>query len=142
MLPLVGGVYLGWALGANNAGNVFGTAVASRIIRYRTACILCAIAVILGATLQGRAGIQTLSGLTHQTMSTLVLVSITAAATTTLMTFLKLPISTSQAVVGALAGVGLATRDMAWHGLAKVRQVLVGRSSRRGCIWILCTGRK
>ena len=28
MLTLIGGLYLGWALGANNASNVFGTAVA------------------------------------------------------------------------------------------------------------------
>ena len=71
MLPLAGGVYLGWALGANDAANVFGTAVAARIIRFRTASILCAIAVVLGAGLQGRAGIHTLSGLTQQTLPTL-----------------------------------------------------------------------
>ncbi len=122
MLPLVGGVYLGWALGANDAGNVFGTAVAARIIRFKTACIVCSIAVVLGAALQGQAGIHTLSGLTHQTLPTplLLVVSIAAAVTVTLMTFLRLPISTSQAVVGAIAGVGLATRSMAWSGLGKV----------------------
>ena len=39
MLPLAGGLYLGWALGANDAANVFGTAVASRIITFRKCTI-------------------------------------------------------------------------------------------------------
>ena len=71
MFPLTGGLYLGWALGANDASNVFGTAVASRIISFRNACILCAVAVLLGAFFQGEGGIHTLSGLTTQTRLTL-----------------------------------------------------------------------
>ena len=31
--PLGGGVFLGWTLGANDAANVFGTAVAARMGR-------------------------------------------------------------------------------------------------------------
>jgi PiT family inorganic phosphate transporter len=120
MLPLLGGVYLGWGLGANNAANVFGTAVAARIISFRKAAILCALAVVVGAVLQGKAGIRTLSGLTIQTGSTLILVSMSAAITVTLMTICRLPISTSQAIVGAIAGVGLSTQTMYWDRLVKV----------------------
>ena len=120
MLPLGGGLYLGWALGANDAANVFGTAVASRIIGYRKACLLCAAAIVLGAVLQGEGGIHTLSSLTEQTPGSLLVVSIAAAFTVTLMTVLSLPISVSQAIVGAIAGVGLATHNMFWGGLAKV----------------------
>ena len=120
MLPLTGGLFLGWALGANNASNVFGTAVASRIISFRNACLLCSAAVLLGAVLQGENGIHTLSGLVVQDNTTLLVISIAAAATATFMTILRLPISTSQAVVGAIAGVGLATRNMHWQGLIKV----------------------
>lgn len=119
-LPLTGGIYLGWALGANDASNVFGTAVASRIIRYRNAVLLCGLSVILGATLQGVEGIKTLSGLTQQDHGTLVVVTVSAAITVTLMTTLRLPISTSQAVVGAIAGIGLSTDSMNWAGLEKV----------------------
>lgn len=120
MLPLAGGLYLGWALGANDAANVFGTAVASRIIALRRATMLCATAVLIGAALEGEAGIETLSGLTSYTQGTLVLVTFAAAITVTLMTVLSLPISTSQAVVGAIAGIGLATDNMDWGGLVKV----------------------
>lgn len=120
MLILLGGIYLGWALGSNDAANVFGTAVASRIITFRRAALICAAAVIIGAVLQGERGIDTLSELTSQTTTTVVIVSVSAAIVVTLMTFLGLPISTSQAVVGAIAGVGLATNNMDWAALVKV----------------------
>jgi len=126
MFALVGGLYLGWALGANDAANVFGTAVASRIVTFRNACILCAAGVLVGAMLQGEAGIRTLSGLTEQTRATLLVVSISAAITATLMTVLSLPISISQALVGAIIGVGLATGDLHWQGLVKVVVCWVG----------------
>ena len=120
MLPVAGGLYLGWALGANDAANVFGTAVASRIVSFHKACLVCAAAVIVGAVLQGQAGIHTLSHLTDQTLNTVLVVTLAAAFTVTLMTVLRLPISTSQAVVGAITGIGLATDSMQWGGLAKV----------------------
>jgi len=120
MLPLAGGLYLGWALGANNAANVFGTAVAARIITFRKAAVLCAAFVVLGAVLQGQEGIKTLSGLMDYTIVTLLIVSLSAAFTATLMTIFSLPISTSQALVGAIAGLGLATRNMYWGGMLKV----------------------
>ena len=118
--PLVGGVYLGWALGANDAANVFGTAVGSGIISFRKASIICAVALLAGAVLQGEAGIHTLSGLTDQTMTTLIIVSVAAAITVTLMTILGLPISTSQAIVGAITGIGVATRNLSTSGLIKI----------------------
>lgn len=40
---LSSGFFLGWSLGANDASNVFGTAVGSRMIRFRTAAIYCSI---------------------------------------------------------------------------------------------------
>ena len=119
-LPLGGGLYLGWALGANDAANVFGTAVASRIISYRRASILCGGAVILGAFVQGQAGIKTLSGLVAQDVNTLVVTSLAAAVTVTAMTAFRLPISTSQAIVGAITGIGLSGAGMEWNALGKV----------------------
>jgi len=121
LAPLGGGMFLGWSLGANNAANIFGTAVAARIVTFRKACLLCGAAVILGALLQGQAGIGTLSGLTVQTRTSLIIIPLSAAVTTTIMTIMRLPISTSQAVVGAIAGVAFAARQMNnWPGLEKV----------------------
>ena len=127
MWPLTGGFYLGWTLGANDAANVFGTAVASRIITYRKACVLCALAVILGAMLQGEEGIRTIGSLiSGQSTRILFVISIAAALTVTAMTLLRLPISTSQALVGAIAGIGLSTDTMQWGGLGKVVICWVG----------------
>lgn len=120
MFPLLGSVYLGWALGANNASNVFGTAVAARIITYRKATLLCGVSVLLGAILQGSEGIKTLSGLTEQNISTAVIVSVSAALTGTIMTYLRIPISVSQAVVGAIFGIGLVTNCTEYPGLMKI----------------------
>lgn len=120
LTPLSSGIYLGWTLGANNAANFFGTAVATRIVTLRKACILCAVSIILGAMLQGGGGISTLSKLTQQSVATAVMVSIAAALTGTLMTYLKIPISTSQAVVGAIFGIGLATGNTEYKGLVKI----------------------
>ena len=125
-LPLGGGAFLGWTIGANNASNVFGTAVGARIISFRNAALICAISVFLGAALQGTEGIKTLSGITEQSISTAVLVSIAAALTGTLMTYFGLPISTSQAVVGAIFGISLATDNIQYNGLLKVVACWIG----------------
>ena len=117
---LGGGFFLGWTLGANDAANAFGTAVATRIISYRKACVLCGVAVMIGATMQGHLGIATLSTITQQSISTAVVVSISAAVTAALMTYLSIPISTSQAVVGAIFGVGLLIGQIEYSGLIKV----------------------
>jgi PiT family inorganic phosphate transporter len=136
MFSLFGGLYLGWALGANDAANAFGTAVASRIISFKRACVLCALAVIVGATLQGAGGIQTLSALANQTQSTLLVVAISAAITVTIMTILRLPISASQAMVGSIVGVGLATGHVNWTGVGKV--VLCWLATPVGAMAISC----
>lgn len=127
MFRLFSGIFLGWALGANDAANVFGTAVASRVIRFSIAAAITALFVIAGALLQGDEGMRTLSGLTAQDLDTAFISTLAAAVTTTGMTYLALPVSTSQAMVGAILGIGL-TRDQPihWNGLKKVVICWVG----------------
>jgi len=126
MFPILGGVFLGWSLGANDASNVIGPAVTSRMLRFTTAAILASLFVLLGAVLQGRSGIHTLSGLTQMTLHQAVLASIAAAITVTLMTIVRLPVSTSQAVVGAILGIGFVNRYVDMTGLGKVVACWVG----------------
>jgi PiT family inorganic phosphate transporter len=120
MLSIIGGLFLGWSLGANDASNVFGTAVSSRMIRFWTAALLAAFFVVLGAVVSGQAGIETLKGLTSITLKQAVIVSIAAALTVSIMTILGLPVSTSQAVVGAIIGVSILNRQLNLGGIEKV----------------------
>ena len=60
---LTSGLFLGWTLGANDAANVFGSAVGSKMIRFKQAAIIASIFVILGAVLQGAGGSHTLGKL-------------------------------------------------------------------------------
>ena len=52
-LLLFAGLFMGWSLGTNDAANAFGTAVATRVVKYRTAVIIIAILVIVGAFIGG-----------------------------------------------------------------------------------------
>jgi PiT family inorganic phosphate transporter len=126
MNSLLGGIFLGWSLGANDAANVFGSAVSSRMLKFWTAAILAAAFVLVGALVEGQSGIETLQGLTRFSSNQAVVASVAAACTVTLMTLLGLPVSTSQAVVGAILGVGLLNRQLNFAGLGKIVVCWVG----------------
>lgn len=102
---LSSGLFLGWSLGANDASNVFGTAVGSRMIRFRTAAICCAVFIILGAVLSGSGTSETLGKLgAINAMAGAFVVAFSAGASVYLMTKAGYPVSTSQAIVGAIIG--------------------------------------
>jgi PiT family inorganic phosphate transporter len=126
MFRLLSGIFLGWSLGSNDSANVFGTAVASRSVKYSTAILLAAVFIITGACLEGMKGMHTLSGLTSHTLHTAFIASLAAAITVTIMTLLNLPVSTSQAVVGAIIGIGLGIGKVNLQGLGKVVICWVG----------------
>jgi PiT family inorganic phosphate transporter len=126
MFRVISGIFLGWALGANDSANVFGTAVSSRMIRYLTAVFLTALFVVIGALLQGHEGMHTLGSLTTLDLNGAFIASMAAAVTVTIMTVLKLPISTSQAVVGSILGIGIMSRNINLSGLYKVLICWVG----------------
>jgi len=126
MISLLGGIFLGWSLGANDASNVFGTAVSSHMLKFRTAALLACTFVVLGAVISGQAGIETLQGLTTMHLKQAIVASVAAALTVTVMTFASLPVSTSQAVVGAIIGIGVINQNINFNGLGKVLACWVG----------------
>ncbi|WP_456386373.1 inorganic phosphate transporter [Desulfolithobacter sp.] len=102
---LSSGLFLGWSLGANDASNVFGTAVGSRMIRFRTAAIYCSIFVILGAVISGAGASHTLGKLgSVNAIAGAFIVAFAAGFSVYLMTRARFPVSTSQAIVGAIIG--------------------------------------
>ena len=125
-LNLLGGVFLGWSLGANDAANIFGTAVTSRMVSFYRAAVLASLFVVLGAVLEGARGMETLSGLGSQTLASATVISVSTAVAVTILTFLKLPVSTSQAVIGAIIGRGIFAGDVQFEGLGKVLICWVG----------------
>ncbi len=102
---LSSGAFLGWSLGANDAANVFGTAVGTGMIKFRTAAVLASLCVVVGAVNEGAGGTETLGDLGNiNAIAGSFTVALAAALTVTFMTKMKLPVSTSQAVVGAILG--------------------------------------
>ncbi len=113
---------LGWSLGSNDAANIFGTAVGSRMISFRRAAWIASIFVVLGAVFQGRGASETLSGLGEvDALGGAFTVALFAGFTVFLMTRSRLPVSTSQAVVGAILGWTFFTgHDTDYGVLAKI----------------------
>jgi len=108
LLFLTSGLFLGWALGANDAANVFGTAVGSRMVRFSTAAIICSVFVVLGAVVSGAGATQTLGKLgAINALPGSFMAAFAAATAVYLMTKTGLPVSTSQAIVGAIIGWNL-----------------------------------
>ena len=103
-------------------------AVASRMIRHRTAVLFTAVFVLAGAALGGAGGMRTLSALSEQTSTSAMVVCVLAGLTVLLMTLFKLPVSTSQAVVGAILGMGLRLNpeQVQWSGLGKIVACWIG----------------
>ena len=126
---LISGLFLGWSLGANDAANVFGTAVGTRMVKFSTAAILCSVFVLVGAVLGGAGASHTLGKLgAVNALPGSFSVALAAAVTVTWMTRLSLPVSTSQAVVGAIIG---------WNFFSG-QLTDIGSLTRIVSSWILC----
>ena len=127
---------MGWSLGTNDAANAFGTAVATRVVKYRTAITIIAIMVLLGAVLLGDNNINKLSSIAtnnevvaspddvssaieNGTLDQLRLKSALKAfiifacsgITVFVMSYLKFPVSANQSITGAVIGWGLCYAD-------------------------------
>ena len=107
MLTLVflsSGLFLGWSMGANDAANIFGTSVGSRMLRFGTAALIASVFIILGSTLGGGAA-DTLNKLGEvNTLAGSFGVTLASALTVAIMTRFGLPVSSSQAIVGGIIG--------------------------------------
>lgn len=126
---LAGGLFLGWALGANDSANVFGTAVGTRMLRFKTAAILCSVGILLGAVISGAGPAETLGKLAAiDSLREASIASASAGLTVFLMTRKGLPVSTSQAIVGALIG---------WN-LSNNIQIDLTVTTKILSTWILC----
>ncbi len=108
LIFLSSGLFLGWSMGANDASNAFGTAVATRMIRFSTAAFLCSVFVIIGAVTSGTGAAEGLGQLgAINALPGAFTAALAAAVTVAWMSKVGLPASTSQAVVGSIIGWNL-----------------------------------
>ncbi|MBR1777035.1 MAG: inorganic phosphate transporter [Alphaproteobacteria bacterium] len=107
---LSSGLFLGWSLGANDAANIFGTAVSTRMVKFVTAGIVCSIFITLGAVISGVGAAYTLGSLgAINAIGGAFVTTFAAAFTVYSIIRFGLPVSVSQAVVGAIIGWNLFT---------------------------------
>ncbi len=127
LLFLSSGLFLGWSLGANDASNIFGTAVSTRMVKFYTAAIVASIFVVIGAVVSGAGTTHTLGKLGAVDMiAGAFMVALAAAVTVFWMTKLSLPVSTSQAIVGAIVGWNMfAGKTTDIHALTKIASTWV-----------------
>lgn len=110
LLFLTSGLFLGWSLGANDASNVFGSAVGTRMVSFRKAAVIASVFVILGAVIQGSGASHTLGKLgSVNAIGGSFTLALAAAITVYYMTKFSLPVSTTQAIVGAIIGWNIYT---------------------------------
>jgi len=117
IVAILAGFYVAWNIGANDSANCVGTAVGGRILSYRRAIAIVILFVLLGAVLEGWKNMKTvgeniiivsdgtnpLSEVPRVAIAALLAAGIWVTTATTL----RLPVSTSQSMVGAVIGAGL-----------------------------------
>lgn len=129
ILYISSGLFLGWSLGANDAANLFGTAVGSKVIKFKSAAIIMSIFVIIGAVASGSGASHTLGKLgAITTLPGAFIVAFSSAITVFVMTKYGLPVSTSQSIVGAIIGWNIFSSNV----------TSISTLSKIVLTWVLC----
>jgi len=112
ILAILASLYMSWNIGANDVANSMGTSVGSGALTLRNAIIIAVVFEFLGAVLVGKHVTNTIAkGIVDPTMipSNTLMVGMLAALIgaglwVTIATYLRLPVSTTQSIVGAVMG--------------------------------------
>jgi len=105
---LIGGLFLGWAFGRNNLSNVFGSAIGTRMVPFRTAALYTGIFILLGALLSGQATTASVLQLGDiPTLQDAFIISVCIGLVMFLAGPFGVPVSMVQASVGCLIGLNL-----------------------------------
>jgi PiT family inorganic phosphate transporter len=120
MWKILGGLFLGWSLGANDSANIFGTGVTTGMVRYRTAIWLTAAFLMLGALVEGPKCMKVVGELSRILPLDAFCCALAAGITMTILTLLAIPASASQAIIGAIIGVGIISGSADFSKLYKI----------------------
>lgn len=102
---------MGWNIGANDTANCIGTTVGCGLLNFRRGVVLVGIFAFLGSVLGGHRVMDTVgTGIVKGDLSAgaITVALLCSGLFVTLATFRKLPVSTAQAIVGGVVGIGLA----------------------------------
>ena len=158
-LLLAAGIFMGWSLGTNDAANAFGTAVSTGVVKYRTATIIIAVFVVIGAALLGAGNMESVNdlainnavipsteaaeemiakGANNLALRSAIkacIVFFSAGFTVFLMSYLKFPVSANQSITGAIIGWGLVNANYKDPTVlsGNLKQILKFAST-----WLLC----
>jgi inorganic phosphate transporter, PiT family len=109
------GLWMTWGIGANDLANIMSTAMGSRAISVKQALMIAIVFEVAGAFLGGnevtdtvRGGIIDVNVITSPLLLIFAMLSVLMAAAfwITIASFLGMPVSITNAIVGALVGVG------------------------------------
>ncbi|MEI6634193.1 MAG: inorganic phosphate transporter [Chlamydiota bacterium] len=116
LVKLFGGLFLGWGIGANNAANMFGTAVGTGAVKYRTAVGCVAAFVLIGSFLEGYKLYDGYkfdkSGEFKVSFSQAAVATTAAAVSIMFQTYLGIPTSTTQNAIGGVMGISILSMGM------------------------------
>jgi len=120
MWKVLSGVFLGWSLGANDSANIFGTGYATGLVKYRTAIWLTAVFLVIGAVVEGAKCMNVVGDLSRLVSTDAFYCALAGAITMTVLTFLAIPASCSQAIIGAVVGAGIISSTADFSKLYKI----------------------
>ncbi|HUF49729.1 MAG TPA: inorganic phosphate transporter [Longimicrobiales bacterium] len=140
-LALVAGLYMAWAIGANDVANAMGTSVGSGALTLFAAIIVAGVLEFSGAVLIGASVTQTVSkGIVDTTLFEvtgpwgeqgpmllavgMLCALVGAAGWLHMATNMGLPVSTTHSIVGAVAGVGVAAFGFSGVDWGKLGQIV------------------
>ena len=158
-LLLFAGLFMGWSLGTNDAANAFGTAVATRVVSYRTAVTIIAVLVVVGAFVGGENNIDKVAELatSNEVLASVdavkeaiaegsvdvlrlksalkaAIIFTCAGLTVFGMSYLKFPVSANQSITGAIIGWGLVYAD---YSNPAVKAVNLPQLGKFASTWLL-----
>jgi inorganic phosphate transporter, PiT family len=138
--------YLAWNLGANDVANSMGTSVGSKALTLRQALLLAGVLEFLGAVLFGSGVSEKLAtgvvaidrfGSADTVVRLMLAVLLSAGLWLNFATWFGLPVSSSHATVGAIAGVGvlaLGTDAVDWRSIGGISLTWVATPLASGAI--------
>ncbi|MFQ6096515.1 MAG: inorganic phosphate transporter [Armatimonadota bacterium] len=139
-LAVAFGAYMAWNIGANDVANSMGTSVGSRALTVRQAIVAAAVANFLGAVLVGGHVTDTVRkkmidpGIfaddIHLLAYGMLAALLAAGLWLQFATYLKMPVSTTQSIIGGVVGFALVAAGAKAVAWGKVSQIVLS--------WLVC----